>query len=344
MGTRGSSKKAAGGRPAKEQVQVEVVPEAEASRTAAAGADYDPSVARTALLKLQARHGHVDDAHRAAYDLLNDDATRTLMGTRTRSSGVLRDGVTMAVEIDQRFTEYPALVASHYAHTRFAYFVDRVLALAEAVDHQDTSRHGTGTIRTTAQGREASARKARQDLIGKLKGFAGQRQTEKGALTDAIGATASNDDLGKSIARLVALGRSWLALTDPASRILATSAGLTTQIIDQAVTAAGVLTTASSDATLAGHRPAVDSPAVNLIEGWVTYEMMEAIRCFDEAHADKPVIARLTPGPNTRHVLGPRHGSATAGDPASTGEPDPSTSTPPAGSTPAAAGGSSSAT
>lgn len=53
----------------------------------------------------------------------------------------------------------------------------------------------------------------------------------------------------------------------------------------------------------------VDSPEVNLIEGWVLQEMAEAQRCFDEARATTNVVPRLIALPSTRHVLGARRAS-----------------------------------
>jgi hypothetical protein len=266
--------------------------------------DYDPSKDRLALRELIARRGQPDAEHRAAYDELISDADRAALGARTRAAGVFRDAVAWGVQIDQDLSAYPALVKSHYAETRFAYFLERASLLGDAVAAQQTRRGDQGATRTTAQERETTAREARKTLIAKLRGVAGKRDAEGKALADAMGRTEDVDALGTSIQRLTTLGTEWLARPETSAKIHCASAGLTAGVISAALAAAKALTGAASEATLAGRRPSADEPVVNLLEGAVLHEMDEAQRCFNDAHTATQVVRRLSPGPATRHVLG----------------------------------------
>ena len=187
--------------------------------------DYDASKDRLALRGLIARRGQPDAEHRAAYDELISDADRSALGARTRAAGVLRDAVAWGVQIDQDLSAYPALVKSHYAETRFAYFLERTLML-DAVTAQQARRGDQGTTRTTAEEREITAREARKTLIAKLRGVAGRRDAEGKALADAMGRTESADALGSSIQRLITLGTEWLARPEASAKIHCASAGL----------------------------------------------------------------------------------------------------------------------
>lgn len=270
------------------------------------GREYDPSETRRALAELQARHGKVDDAHRAAFDTLSTNTRRADLGGRTRAPGVLREGVSWAVQIDQAISKYGAVVDQHYARERFNYFLDRLLALDASIAGQGTLRDGTGVKRATSEDRTREARDARNKLLEKMARVAGNR-TEKAEL-DA--ATGTAEKLGESILGLVTLGRDWLSRKDPRLLILCKSARLTEDSLSAALATSEALTDAGTDATLAGRKPSADSPEVNVAEGWVLQEMMEAQLAFEAANTESRLVARLTPGPATRHVLGSRKAPA----------------------------------
>jgi hypothetical protein len=116
---------------------------------------------RAALLQLVARHGHVDGEHRGAFEELISDTQRAALGTQTRAPVVLKEGIGWAVQIDQAFDSVPAAVEAHYSRARYTYFLDRLVALSEAIDAQARRRQGTGESRSTAETRESTARKAR---------------------------------------------------------------------------------------------------------------------------------------------------------------------------------------
>jgi hypothetical protein len=290
---------------------------------AAAAPAYDPNKDRRALRELVARHGHVDAEHRAAYDELIGDPERAELGGKTRAAGVFREGIAWAVQIGQAFTQSPALVKDHYAESRFAYFLDRLAALDATLAAQAERRGDQNTTRSSAADRESLARDARRTLLAKLRGFAGRRDIERAALETATGRIDDENALGDSIRALAKLGRSWLARGDAKAKIQCASAGLTESVVNAALEAAEALTGAATAATLAGRRPAIDAPEVNLVEGAVLHEMEEAARCFEEAHKATQVVPRLTPGPATRHVLGSKR-SAKAAPAPSPASPAPS--------------------
>jgi hypothetical protein len=289
-------------------------PPAKKPSPADATQEYNPSKDRRALAELIARRGVVDADHRAAYEELISDEDRATLGAKTRAPGVFRDAVTWGVQIDQAFSAYPALVKAHYAEARFAYFLERLALLGDAVSAQQARRGDQGTTRSTAAERESAAREARQTLLFKLRGFAGKRAVERKALSEATGRTDNADALGVSIQQLTTLGAEWLARPTASAKIQCASAGLTMSVITAALGAGEALTGAATEATLAGRRPSADAPEVNLLEGAVLHEMDEAQRCFNEAHTATQIIPRLSPGPATRQVLGVK--SATSAAPA----------------------------
>ena len=273
------------------------------STTTAAAITYDPNERRRVLHELQARHGHVDEAHREAFDSLGNAAQRVSLGGRTRAAGVLGDGVSWAVDIDLAFAKYKAAVEACYSRERYSYLLDRLVALDAAIEGHGAQHGGTGEKRLTAEERQDEANALRKKLIGTMEGVAGTRPTERKDLDQAIG-TVQN--LGQSIVDLVTLGRAWLARNDPKITLLCRSARLTEDLLAAASAAGQALTSSGSVAKLAGRKRTADPPEVNLVEGWVLLEMGEAQRCFDNAHDESSLVPRLIPGPATRSVLGRR--------------------------------------
>lgn len=270
---------------------------------------YDPNESRRSVLALIARNGPVDATRRVAYESLLTDAKRADLGTQTRSAGVIADALAYAIVIDQSFMNHAPAVREHYAPGRFAYMLDRLGALIEATEAQAKQRTGTTASRTTAQERDKDARHGRLLLIRKLERVAGDRAPERDALATARGTTQSPTDLGASILGLATLARDWTTRSDAISKVLCEDAGLTEEVVAQVVATAEALTGASTGATLAGRKRGTDDPQVNLLEGTVLYEMLEAKRSFEAAHKGNPLVQRLVAGQATRNVLGTRRSS-----------------------------------
>ena len=284
-------------------------------------APYDPNEARRTAQALIARYGTVDATRRAAYESIVTNAQKAESGARTRASGVVADAIVYAVVIDKTFASYPAAVGEHYAPQRFSYYLDCVAALIEATEAQKSQRGGTDASRTTAQEREDAARVGRAKLSRKLERVAA-RESDLDAVDRARGTTESATELGTSILESATLARAWMARTDATSKVLCEDAGLTEAFVAQVVALGEALTGAASDATLAGRKRSADAPEVNLLEGSVLHEMLEAQRSFEEAHQENPVVPRLVPGPATRNVIGSRKHKA-AEKPAATSAPTP---------------------
>ena len=295
------------------------------AKTKSSPAPSPSTPTRSALNKLVARHGPLSAEWRAAFGELLTDEGRAELGGKTRSENVLREGVAWAVSIDADSTRYPAKLKEHYSEPRLRYFLESLVRLDDARQGQQASQGSKAATVSTTESREAAARAARNTLINKLKGYAGGRAPEKAALAAASATTENLTTLGKSIDDLVALGKSWLALKTRTAQLLCESAGLTAPVLAEATKAAEALANSATDTTLAGRSRAGDAPEVNIAEGTVLHEMAEAMRCLAEAHAESPLISKLTPGPGTRAVLAPSSKHAVP------------TPTPAPGATPAAA-------
>jgi hypothetical protein len=280
---------------------------------------YEPDQNRRTLQQLLARHAQLDADTRAALDALSHDEDRIALGGKTRAVGVLGEGVAWAVQIDQAFAQYPALTSAHYAQERFGYYLERLLGLDAAVELQTQKEKGLGGARSTTEQRETEAKAKRKVLLNKLMGFAGGRKDEKRELDAVVGTTESYTAIGQSVRDMVKLGRQWLARTDKYAVIQAKLARLTPALLDETLAAAEALTGSSVDSKLKGKSHPTDTPETNLAEGWFLFEFIEAHRCFEAAHADSALIAKLVPGPATRSLFNhPRHA---APDPAPTPAP-----------------------
>ena len=252
--------------------------------------------------RLLDKHPPLPRPLRVALRSLASDAQRSDLGRQTRAIGVLAEGVTMAVTIDQHFATFPYLTET-YAPARFAYYLESLLALDALVEASSAREAKLGAARgvaTTGYERAASARKK---LMKRLDRFAGNREAEQKALDELPRQGRGNDALRRAIEKATELARGWLLQKDPASVSLAELAALDEGVIEAASTAAAALDAAHVDATLEGRKSSHDSPIVNLEEGNVLLEMAYAIDIFDEAHGDNDVVPRLVPGPATRHVL-----------------------------------------
>lgn len=272
-------------------------------------------ITRTLLDKLSP----IGASTRAALRSLASDAQRSDLGRRTKARGVLADGVTMAVTIDQQIATFPSLTET-YAPARFVYFLESLLALDALVEGSSTREAKVGAARGIAATAYERADKARTKLLIRLGRFAGQRGPELDEIKLIPPKGRSNDDLARSIDKAVALAQSWRARKDAGSVENVVLAALDEAVVTTALTAAAALGGAHVDASLEGRKASHDSPIVNLEEGNVLLEMAYAMDIFEEAHDDNDVVPRLIPGPATRHVLAPAaRTAAVATQPAPTG-------------------------
>lgn len=241
---------------------------------------------------------------RAALRSLATDAQRSDLGRQTKARGVLGDGVTMAITIDQQIATFPSLTET-YVLPRFAYFLESLLALDALIEGSGAREEKLGAARGTAANAHERADKARTKLLNRLKRFAGKRDAETKEIDGVPAKARTNDDLSRSIGKAVELAQSWRVRTDAVNVEAAKLAVLDEAVIMNAITTAAALGGAHVDAALEGRKNANDSPIVNLEEGNVLLEMAYAMEVFEEAHEENDVVSRLIPGPATRHVLAP---------------------------------------
>lgn len=239
---------------------------------------------------------------RSALRGLATDAQRSELGRQTKARGVLADGVTMAVTVDQLLATFPSL-AETYAPARFAYFLESLLALDALLAASTARETKLGAARGIASTGYERAAKARRKLLKRLNRFAGKREAEQQTLSALPAQGRRNEALRQAIEKAVALAEEWLSRKDAASAAHAELAALDAAVIEEARKAAAALDEANVDAALEGRKSSHDSPLVNLEEGNVLLEMAYAMDVLDEAHEDNDVVPRLVPGPATRHAL-----------------------------------------
>lgn len=262
------------------------------------GATGPAKIARRLLDKLSP----LSATTRGALRSLATDAQRSDLGAQTKARGVLADGVTMAVTIDQQIATFPALTET-YSPARFAYFLESLLALDALIEGSSAHEAKVGAARGTASTAYERADKARSKLLKRLERFAGERAIEVKTISEIPAKGRSNEELRRSIESAVTIAKAFQARADAENVVLAEVAALDEAIVTQATTAAGELGSAHVEAALEGRKTSRDTPIVNLEEGNVLLEMAYAMDVFEEAHEDNDVVARLIPGPATRHVL-----------------------------------------
>ena len=239
---------------------------------------------------------------RSALRSLATDAQRSDLGAQTKARGVLADGVTMAVAIDQQIATFPNLTET-YSPARFAYFLESLLALDALIEGSSAHEAKVGAARGTASTAYERADKARSKLLKRLSRFAGEREIEVKTISEIPPKGRSNEELRRSIEAAVTIAKAFQARADAENVALAEVAALDAAIVEKAISAAGELGGAHVEAALEGRKTSRDTPVVNLEEGNVLLEMAYAMDVFEEAHEDNDVVARLIPGPATRHVL-----------------------------------------
>ena len=261
---------------------------------------WDPSKSRLLLSRLRPRWSTLAPAEIAAFDSLSTDAQRSALGARTKARGVAGDATRWAASIDRQLRDY-AVLREHYDPSRFAYYLARLEALVHELGQQGNRKSSQGSAKSTAETAIASARASRKKLLLALERFAGRRATELGQLKEARAIGTADDVIVDSLKALVKLAASWLKT---GATFLLHTARLTPQLLDEVRAAADLLASAGASATEAGPLAARDSPAVNLVEGWMLEEMMRVRDDFEAAREDSQVIERLVAGPATRAVLG----------------------------------------
>jgi hypothetical protein len=280
---------------------------------------WEPSKTRLLLSRLRPRWSTLTPAEIADFDSLSTEAQRSALGARTKARGVAGDATRWAASIDRQLRDY-AVVREHYEPKRFAYYLLRLEALVAEIGNQGNRKSAQGTAKTGATAAIVVARAARGKLLLAMERYAGNRQAENDQLKGARKSGTEDDLVVDSLKDLVSLAANWLKT---GSAFLLHSARLTVTLLDEARAAADQLASAGASATEAGPAPARDSPAVNLVEGWLLEEMVRVRDDFEAAHEESQIIERLIPGAATRPIFGghPRKAKAAPPPPVPTAAP-----------------------
>jgi hypothetical protein len=258
--------------------------------------------AAAVLARLLARWPALTEAQRAAFRSFFSDEQADELGKKSRAADVRDEGARWAVLIDAALREYPSALP-RYTPVRFAYYLECLQALHDAIVAEETKRAQRGEARDSAQTAREEALEVRQELRSTLRTYAGGRKEERAAIAKAYGTIDTDDNLAGSLKKLADLGEKWLGRKDESSRILAENTGLTKDLVDKARRCAGALTAKGADVSLEGRATVKDTPAINRIEGRFTWEMLEAGRLFAEANQKNPLVQKLVPGPAVRHLF-----------------------------------------
>lgn len=264
--------------------------------------EWSPSKGALVVGRLRAKWGSLSDAERETLDSLSSAAQRAELGGKTRARGVAQEAVRWAVSLDRQLREYEAL-RQHYHPKRFAYYLERVDALIALLGKEGGRGTAKGATKDQADAALQGAKRARARLLAAMGRFAGSRKGEWTSIDEAQGRSLNDEDVAASIQRLVALAMAWRG---QGKGFLLEVTGLTEGVIEDARRAANALAEAGAAATEAGPAPTRDSPAVNILEGWVLEEMKRAMEDVEAAREESPVIERLVAGVATRVVLGGR--------------------------------------
>jgi hypothetical protein len=261
---------------------------------------WDPSKSRLLVSRLRPRGSTLAPSEIADFDSLSTDAQRSTLGARTKARAVAADAARWAASIDRQLREY-AVLREHYDPSRFAYYLLRLHTLLQELGKQGSSKESRGAAKSDAETAFLAARAARNKLLLALKRFAGRRTIELDLISEARGNGTTDDTLVDSLKDLVTLAEGWLKTGAP---FLLKTARLTPALLHATRAAADAVASSGASATEAGPAPARDSPAVNLVEGWMLDEMMRVYEDFEAAREESQVIERLIPGPGTRALFG----------------------------------------
>jgi hypothetical protein len=252
----------------------------------------DPLLAALPPLTNIQRH-----AFRDQFSLLQCDEA----GELTKSTDVYREALAWAPIVDRTLTRAPHAIR-RYSRARFAWFLECLRDLAEAIEAQRSGNASPDVARLRAARAQTTALAMREELIEALSVLAGGDVLQRRLLEAASGATDTPEALASSLRALCRLAEGWLEHESPGARALVASVDLTAADIDAARAATHALAFATYEAAH-GVRSERDAPAVNRIEGRVLLEMRLVLRIFERAHPHNHLVPKLTPSPALRDAL-----------------------------------------
>jgi hypothetical protein len=262
-----------------------------------------------ALAELQARWPGLSDNEIEAFGSLVSNAQADGLGMKTKAEDVLREATRWALVIDEALRSYGDGALKAYSPRRFAYLLHTATKLEAVLGRTQGKRPSTEGSRTHAEDTRKEAMTARAEAVERLSTYAGLRAAERTQIEDAMltDTDTSADLLVRSLRKLAFLEIDWLERNDPTSKVLAENAGLAYANAEALRAYADMLSAKKVAAILSGRTDDQDTPTVNRIEGRVLFELREAKRVFDGAHAKNAVVPQLSYASSIRHAFERKH-------------------------------------
>lgn len=267
-------------------------------------ADPSPNMGPDQLLALLPI---IDNAHRDAFTGQFSDAACAALGAQTKSPAVRAGALSWAADATRAVTN-PALAPEiDYAPERLTWLVELIVRLDAARGASGARGTTQSTLRTERDVARAKAGEVRMRLLSKLK-----RVVKGDLLTTAqfrdAGAAPDDAELARSLGQLALLVDQVTTSTDKSVRLLAATAHVTAADATLANNAKNSMGTATETVTLGGRSTGDrDTPAVNVVEGRVTSELLLLRDAFDDARRRGVAVPALVAPANLRHVLARSH-------------------------------------
>jgi hypothetical protein len=220
------------------------------------------------------------------------------IGVLAPAPDVYREALAWLRPIDRTLSRHLLLVR-RYSRARFAWFLECIRDLGDALEIRGGAPPGTRPARTERVQR--AALRIREELIEAISVLAACDEQEGARLAAAADTADTPETLSASLHALSRLAEDWMDREGPLTRALVASVDLTRADLE-AARAAAHAAAAGHGAHEEDHR---DLRAMGRAEGRVLLEMGLAMRIFERAHHWDRRVPRLLPGPATRPALAP---------------------------------------
>lgn len=220
------------------------------------------------------------------------------IGMLADAPSVHREALAWLRPIERTLTRHSLLVR-RYGRARFAWFLECIRDLGEALEIRRVGELPPSTFHERAERVRLTALRIREELIEAISVLAAGDERESARLAEAAGAADTPEQLGASLHALARLAEDWIDHEGPVTRALVASVDLTEADVEAARAAAHAMAP-RQDVSEADH---ANLRAVGRAEGRVLLEMGLAMRIFERAHRWDRRVPRLLPGPATRVAL-----------------------------------------
>jgi hypothetical protein len=268
---------------------------------------------------LLARLPRLDDVQREAFSGQYSDAECTALGAKTQSGTVRATAFAWAADTAVALADAATAKGVRYGATRLAWLVELIVALDSARGAARDTAGAHEDVRTTRDLLRRRARDVRVELGAALDAVVRNHPDDEAALGAARFGEARTDDLlVASLERLAGLVVAFAsrALRDADMRHRLEAACVTPEDADVARDAASDFANAREGVALGGQsQGGKDTPAVNLVEGRVLFEMLRLRAARDQARARGLPLSALIVPPSLDHALARNRATAPVATP-----------------------------